>query len=179
KEYVNILLYSGMLKTKNHWNQYYIILSDDLKDIEQAKKDIDYIVQRDGFAYIGKTFDFSKASFKKFSLSPFTGGKLPPHGSFWKGTKLSDVRHTILLNNVLFFNEESILIPLKGKKTVYGGEYFRFLYSSLQNYIELITLNSNQYILPTPNGPLKLDFELLLIEPSSIYRILSKSQDWE
>lgn len=178
KDYVNILLYSGMLKTKNYWNEYYLILSDDPSEIEQATKDIDYIVQKDGFAYIGKDLDFSKAYFDKRTITLFTGKKLPPPSSFWEKTKQEEVRFISLLNNDLYFNNEvSALIPKAGGGSI-DGWIDPDLYSIKQNYIELIVLNKNQYLIPLFNGS-KWQLGFLFLEPGNPQLLKTEYDNWK
>jgi|SRR5690554_2282480 len=171
REYVNILLVHNpmikdTLKTKYHWNEYYLILSDHPKEIASARDSAASSRDSNGFAFIGKEYDFSKAHFKRFSISPFTGEKLPPPSRSWENTKLEEVRYVSLLNNDLYFNNEvSILIPISSGKTIYGGWIDPKFYSNKQNYIELLVLNKNQYLIPLNTGPHKYKIDFLLLEP--------------
>lgn len=171
KKYVNILLVHNpmikdALKTKYHWNEYYLILSDLTKEIASARDNAASNRDCNGFAFIGKEYDFSNAHFKRFSISPFTGEKLPPPSRSWENTKLEEVRYVSLLNNDLFFNNEvSILIPTSVEKTIYGGWIDPRFYSNKQNYIELLVLNKNQYLIPLNSGPHKFKIDFLLLEP--------------
>lgn len=176
KEYINVMLVSDSMKkdvkkSKYYWNEYYLILSDSPDEIENAIQKVFSIPQRDGFAYIGKEYDFSKARFEKFTTSSFTGKKLPPPSRFWKKTKREEVRYVSLLDNDLYFTKEDILIPRKGKKTLYGGWLDLNFYSNKENYLELIILNKNQWLIPLRRGPFKYKLDFLLLESGNPQRI--------
>jgi len=171
KEYLNVLLVSNpltkdSLKTKLHWNEYYIILSDKKEEIEHALENATSTRDANGFAFIGSDFDFSNARFAKFQLSLYPVGKLPMPSHFWENTKRDDVRHLSLLNNVFFFNNEAgILVEKTGKESRSGGWVHPNFYSKKDNYLELIVLNKDQYLVPLNPGPFKYKVDFLLIEP--------------